>query len=338
MSSLTESSSLTAQCDAFAYHNVAIVTRSHSGDGVKRPYSRLFYCLWGILHLLAPETLHWSIATYPQQKRETGFRQTPIMKENHCFKLYTLGIFWCPAIDKKKKRHRQGTKLRCFLLHVERKGTTCMHAFSEGRALVLSWLHRSGSFFLSPPGLAILLSEGLHVFLVNQFEGYPERPLPSLGNLSYLRTCATRDQCLPALVLLAHKSDTSGIRKLIWLLKNILASGLVRAHQGTHTLGDLFFITVSQSSAPSWNPQVRDSHERQGVPVQKGPSSSGLPAGSNAVCTQGVSREEDEWSGGNPEKSQLWLYAEPGALLTVMVSVFLPSLCRLIPSPFSCLQ
>lgn len=33
---------LTAQCDAFACHNVAIMTRSHSGDGVKRPYSILF--------------------------------------------------------------------------------------------------------------------------------------------------------------------------------------------------------------------------------------------------------------------------------------------------------
>lgn len=63
------------------------------------------------------------------------------------------------------------------------------------------------------------------------------------------------------------------------------------------------------------------------MPVQKGPSSSGLPAGANSVCTQGVSREEDEWSSGNPEKSQLWLYTEPGALLMVTVSVFLPSLC-----------
>lgn len=42
MSSLTESSSLTSQCDVFAYHNVAIVTRSHSGHGVKRPYNILF--------------------------------------------------------------------------------------------------------------------------------------------------------------------------------------------------------------------------------------------------------------------------------------------------------
>lgn len=63
------------------------------------------------------------------------------------------------------------------------------------------------------------------------------------------------------------------------------------------------------------------------MPVQKGPSSSDLPAGSNAVRTQGVSREEDEWSSGNPEKSQLWLDTEPGALLTVTVSVSLPSLC-----------
>lgn len=132
----------------------------------------------------------------------------------------------------------------------EKERLACMPFLRAGPLFSVDFIDQGVSSSVGPPGLAIVLREGLHVFLVNQFEGYPERPPPSLGNLSYLRTCATRDQCLPVLVLLAHKSDTSGIRKLIWLLKNILASGLVRAHQGTHTLGDLFFITVSQSSAP----------------------------------------------------------------------------------------
>lgn len=76
------------------------------------------------------------------------------------------------------RKHGQRTKLKCFLLHAERKGTTWEHAFPGCRTLVLSCLHRSGSFFLSPLGLAIVLREGLQIFLVNQFEGYPDRPRP----------------------------------------------------------------------------------------------------------------------------------------------------------------
>lgn len=50
-----------------------------------------------------------------------------------------------------------------------------MCGFPEDSILMLGCLHRSGSFLLSPCGLAILLCEGIPFFFTNQFEEDLER-------------------------------------------------------------------------------------------------------------------------------------------------------------------
>lgn len=170
-----------------------------------------------------------------------------------------------------------------------------MCGFPEDSILMLGCLHRSGSFLLSPCGLAILLYEGIPFFFTNQFEEDLERmclqpPPPAITWQLLCAISVSEDFC--------NQGPTSTIQLIMPLIlkSGYQMVGLISTNITGQHFGQISPVWTHPYHLCSLLQSLRaltllDSIAGREMPVQKGQSPSGLTAGSSLVCIQRISPE-----------------------------------------------